>query len=76
MIGDQALQVQPFNLAVDHSPFAANHYPVRAIGTTQQQRRDRVVAAGETQLIQFEQGQVRLFTHGQFANVGTAQQFR
>ena len=61
MIGDQAFEVQPFNLPINHSPLATDHHPIRPIRAAQQQRRHRIMAAGEAQLIQFEQRQIRLF---------------
>ena len=31
VIGNQPFQIQPFNLPIDHPPFATDHHPVRPI---------------------------------------------
>uniref|UniRef100_A0A1I8ASN4 Na_Ca_ex domain-containing protein n=1 Tax=Steinernema glaseri TaxID=37863 RepID=A0A1I8ASN4_9BILA len=66
----------PFDLAIDHSPPAADHHPVGPVGTAQQQGRERIMAAGKTQFIQLEQGQIGLLAHGQLADVVAPQQLR
>ena len=74
MIGDQLGHVEAFDLAVNYPPLAANHHAVGLVGAAQQQGGNRVVAAGEAQLIQFEEGQVGLLAHCQFADIAAPQQ--
>ncbi|MNV11078.1 hypothetical protein D3C71_1016290 [compost metagenome] len=76
MISDQPFQIQPFNLPINHPPLAANHHPIRAIRTAQQQRRNRIVTAGEPQLIQLEQRQISLLARRNFTDVCATQQLR
>ena len=50
-VGDQLGHVEAFDLPVDHPPLTTYHHAVGLVGTAQQQRGNRVVAAGETQFV-------------------------
>lgn len=39
VLRNQLLQIQPFHLAVDHSPASCNHDPIRTVCAAEQQRR-------------------------------------
>ncbi len=64
MGGDQAGEVEADDGAVDDPPLAGDQHPVRAVGAAEQQGGQRVVAAGETKIIQGEQSQVCLLADG------------
>ena len=73
VIGDQTFEVEAFNLAVNHAPGTADHHPIGPVRAAQQQCGNRIMAAGETQLIKLEQRQVGLFAYGQFADIRAPQ---
>ena len=76
VIGDQALEVQAFDLTINHPPLTRDHHSVCPVRAAQQQCGNGVMAAGEAQLIELEQCQVRLLADGQLANVCAPQQLR
>ena len=69
----QFLKVDTAGLSVNDSPLAGDHDAVGPICAAQQQGSQGILCTGKTQLVQGEQGQVRLLAHIQATNVFAAQ---
>jgi len=53
-------EVKPGDFAILHSPATADHHPVGAMRAAQDQRRQRIAAAGKARFVECEQRQIGL----------------
>src|SRR5829696_8060413 len=67
---DQVGYVETGDRTVRYHPVAADHHPIGAMRAAKHQRGQGVAVAGETQLIELEQGEVGGLADRDFAELG------
>src|ERR1700677_5390113 len=72
MTPDQVGEIEPGDLAVLDDPAPADHDAVGAVGAAENQRRQRIAAAGKAQFVELEQGEIGHLADGDLANVAAA----